>query len=178
MTLPEGVRLRWSTPADAEAGAALHRACWRAAYSPLVDRAALEQRLAATEAWDEAWRRSLEERPRLLAEYAGRLVGFALAGPTRDADAVAPLELWALYTAPDHWGTGLGEALLDAVLPREAGPACLWTLEANARAQAFYRRHGFVVDGGRKRYEPLRTWEVRMVRGLVNQTVDEGRHQA
>ena len=47
--------------------------------------------------------------------------------------------------AADH-GTGAGRALLEAVLdPAES--AALWVADPNPRAQAFYRKHGFVADG-------------------------------
>ena len=47
--------------------------------------------------------------------------------------------------AADH-GTGAGPALLEAVVdPAES--AALWVADPNPRAQAFYRKHGFVADG-------------------------------
>ncbi len=45
--------------------------------------------------------------------------------------------------APSWWGTGLAQRLWDAVRPEE--PCSLWVLEDNLRAQAFYRRQGFVA---------------------------------
>ena len=60
-------------------------------------------------------------------------------------------------------GSGTGQALLDAAVGDR--PAFLWTAEDNPRAQAFYRRNGFIADGARK-IEP--EWEnlaeIRMVR--------------
>jgi hypothetical protein len=41
----------------------------------------------------------------------------------------------------------------------------VWVLEANARARAFYRRHGFEADGAREHFAALDAWEIRMVRG-------------
>ncbi len=38
-------------------------------------------------------------------------------------------------------------------------------LEGNDRAQAFYRRHGFADDGGRKPEPETGVVEVRMLRG-------------
>jgi ribosomal protein S18 acetylase RimI-like enzyme len=155
--------LRPAVPADAEAGAALHAACWREAYGPLVDAACLEERLADTDRWVAAWRAQLVDGPpRVLAELDGDLVGFAVVGPTRDEEAVAPTELYALYIRAAWWGTGLGETLWDAVRPDAA--CSLWVLEGNQRAQALYRRRGFVADGARERYAGLDAWEIRMVR--------------
>lgn len=155
--------LRRATPADAEAGAALHRACWREAYGPYVDRALLDERLADTDRWTAAWDRQLTDGPpRTVAEADGELVGFAVAGPSRDDDAPAPAELYAIYSRKSWWGTGLGQLLWDAVRPDQ--PTSLWVLEANARAQAFYRRNGFIADGAREHYTGLDAWEIRMVR--------------
>jgi ribosomal protein S18 acetylase RimI-like enzyme len=92
----------------------------------------------------------------------GELVGFAVVGPSRDDQAPAAEELYALYTRASWWGSGLGQALWDAVAPEAS--CSLWVLEANARAQGFYRRNGFVADGAREHYDSLDAWEIRMVR--------------
>lgn len=163
MTVIAGVELRPASPTDARAGAALHVACWREAYAPYVDAALLEERLADADRWVAAWTRQLVDGPpRVLAEAGGDLVGFAVVGPTRDDDAPAPAELYAMYTRAAWWGTGLGRALWEAVAPDE--PCSLWVLEDNARAQAFYRRQGFAADGTREHYAGLDAWEIRMVR--------------
>jgi ribosomal protein S18 acetylase RimI-like enzyme len=163
VSLSVGVDLRLATPADAEAGAAMHMACWREAYTPYADPALLAERLAMTERFVAAWTKQLiDGPPRVLAEADGEVVGFAVVGPGRDGVDVAPTELYAIYTRAAWWGTGLGQRLWDAVRPGEA--CSLWVLEDNARAQAFYRRQGFVADGARELYDGLGTWEIRMVR--------------
>ena len=161
--LPTGVVLRPAVVDDAAAGAELHIACWREAYSPYVDGSLLEDRLADPLRWIDAWIRQLREGPpRLVAEADGELVGFSVVGPARDQDSPTPYELYAIYTRRSWWGSGLGQALWDSVDPR--GACSLWVLEANTRAQAFYRRNGFVADGAREHYAGLDAWEVRMVR--------------
>lgn len=50
-----------------------------------------------------------------------------------------------LYVEQASHGSGAGQALLDAVLPRH--PAFLWVARDNPRARAFYRRNGFQADG-------------------------------
>jgi GNAT superfamily N-acetyltransferase len=54
-------------------------------------------------------------------------------------------DIQALYLTPSHRSCGIGQELLDAakLQVRELG---LWTFQANKRAQAFYRRNGFVED--------------------------------
>jgi ribosomal protein S18 acetylase RimI-like enzyme len=155
--------LRLAVPADAEAGAAMHNACWREAYGPYADPARLAERLADAERWVSAWTKQLADGPpRILAIADGEVVGFSVVGGNRDPDAPTPAELYALYTRAAWWGTGLGQRLWDAVRPDD--PCSLWVLEDNARAVGFYRRQGFQPDGARELYDDLGTWEIRMVR--------------
>lgn len=165
--LPFGVWLRVATPDDAKAGSALHRACWQEAYGPYAAPHLLADAVADHADWERRWREQLTGGPpRQLAVHEGpdgeELMGFAAAGPRRDPDLTAGDELYALYVRERWWGTGIGQALLDAVLG--AGACSLWVLEDNSRARRFYERNGFVPDGSRELYERLGTWEVRLVR--------------
>lgn len=159
------MRLRWATPADAEAGARLHQECWREAYAPLVDPGLLAAQLADPAAWAQRWRDQTRLVPRLLASHGPDLVGFAVAGPARDDDAPTALELYAAYVRAGWYGTGLGHALVDGVIGER--PACLWVLEGNDRAQAFYAKLGFDLDQRRQRFDPLDAWEIGMSRGSM-----------
>jgi GNAT superfamily N-acetyltransferase len=97
-----------------------------------------------------------------VAERAGDLIGIAMSGPPLDAGATWARQLYVLYVqAADH-GTGAGPALLEAVVDPEES-AALWVADPNPRAQAFYRKHGFVADGTAQVEGGLR--EIRMVRG-------------
>jgi GNAT superfamily N-acetyltransferase len=155
--------LRLATQTDAEACALLHISCWREVYAPLASPELLELRLADTERWVRAWQVQLDQGPtHWVAVHDSELVGFGVSGPSRDEDPPTPRELYALYVRAAWHGTGIGAALLDRTVANE--PCSLWVLEANARARAFYARHGFVVDGEREKYAALDVWEVRMVR--------------
>jgi GNAT superfamily N-acetyltransferase len=80
-----------------------------------------------------------------------------------DAGAAWARQLYVLYVyAADH-GTGAGPALLEAVVDPEESVA-LWVADPNPRAQAFYRKHGFVADGTAQVEGGV--WEIRMVRGV------------
>jgi GNAT superfamily N-acetyltransferase len=161
--LPSGVTLRRATLDDVERGADLQRDCWRETYGPHADPTLLETRLANRRRWVEAWQHQLEHGPpRTVAVAGDDLIGFAVAGPQRDDPPAAPTELYALYVRQAWWGSGVADPLLRAALA--PGPCSLWVLEANARAQSFYRRHGFEADGAREHYADLDAWEVRMVR--------------
>ena len=69
-----------------------------------------------------------------VAESRGRVVGFS----ARDAQMVH-----ALYVDAGARGRGCGGALL-MQMQEATDVLTLWTFQTNTRAQAFYRRHGFV----------------------------------
>jgi GNAT superfamily N-acetyltransferase len=98
----------------------------------------------------------------VLAVHDDRPIGFAVAGPSYDGEPTAQ-QLFAIYAREAWWGSGVGQELFDRVV--EPGPCCLWLLEDNPRARAFYSRNGFEADGARDRYQPLEAWMIRMVRG-------------
>jgi GNAT superfamily N-acetyltransferase len=96
-----------------------------------------------------------------VAEREGELVGIAMSGPPLDAGAAWARQLYVLYVyAADH-GLGAGRALLQAVIdPAES--AALWVADPGTRAQAFYRKQGFVADGTVRVEDGVRV--IRMVR--------------
>ncbi len=73
------------------------------------------------------------------------------AAPGHGAEMPEPLELWRFYVDKVHHGRGIAHQIMDAVIDaaRARGAATLWlgVWEHNARAQAFYRKCGFVVVG-------------------------------
>jgi ribosomal protein S18 acetylase RimI-like enzyme len=81
-----------------------------------------------------------------VAELDGQLVGVAMSGPPLDGDAPADRHLYVLYVLAAHHGSGAGALLLDAVVPAGTD-AYLWVADPNPRAQAFYRKQGFLPDG-------------------------------
>lgn len=158
----DAVTFRRAEMSDAAAGARLHRECWREAYGPHVDPGLLAARLGDVGRWEQAWVQQLTQgAPRTLAVHGGELIGFAVAGPSRENEQT-PLELYALYVRQAWWGTGVGQELLDREIRDE--PCTLWVLERNPRARAFYVRNGFVPDGAREYYDALGAWEIRMLR--------------
>lgn len=152
----ERMLIRHATVEDAHGLAVVHVRSWQEAYRGLMPQDALDNlSIAEREA---SWARIIAETPRgsrtLVVLDGDRLVGWASYGAARDADAVGTGELWGIYAHPDSWSTGVGHLLIEAV--EEALRAdghevtYLWVLEGNARAAAFYDRHGWASDGGEK----------------------------
>lgn len=147
--------LRHATPEDVEAIAHVRVAGWRTAYAGLVPQAMLDALDPVSEAvrrrarWAEQHRHphALE----LVAEVDRSVVGWAVAGASRDEQRPALGELYGLYVLPEHWSTGVGHRLVLAVEAhlRSCGYAVahLWVLDGNERAAGFYERHGWQEDG-------------------------------
>jgi len=150
---------------DAAGCASVHHASWIETYGALLP--ADHWETDTLEARTAAWRRWLAgDLVAMLAESDGSVVGVAFAGGGREMGDHRPVrdrELWLLYVLAAHHGTGVGQALLDAVLPPGA-QAQVWVVEANPRARRFYERNGFVHDGARLVDERLGLAEVRHVR--------------
>lgn len=148
MPEPVPANLRLATPSDAGRCAEVGYTAWLETYSRLLPASfwtttTLESRTRQWTQWLDAG------VPVTVAEHGGAIVGYAIAGPSIAAggyDAVRERQLYALYVLGAHHGTGIGQALLDAVLP-PGTPAQLWVAEDNPRARAFYARNGFAPDG-------------------------------
>lgn len=79
------------------------------------------------------------------------LIGFCGYRPQRQARTRHRAELGPFYVTPDFQGTGAAQAMMEGVLDeaKEGGVAQieLSVAPANARAIAFYERHGYVMFG-------------------------------
>ncbi len=105
----------------------------------------------------------------------GEIDGFASAGRTRDEDAPTGWELYAINVLAEHQGTGVADQLISAAIADR--PVTLWVLRDNARAQAFYRRHGFRVEGATKVHEGTGAPEIRMIRNQLSDPAMQGAHR-
>jgi GNAT superfamily N-acetyltransferase len=158
--------VRRAVPADAEAFAACHLACWREAFAELWD----AERFEGLDLGRMASRRRKEIEAgvadHFLVEGDGsdgdnEVIGIAIAGPARDDDAPTERELYAIYIREAHQGSGLADDLLEAAI--DATPATLWVYRDNPRASAFYVHHDFIPDGD-ERVDSEGILEIRMVR--------------
>ncbi|BDU72497.1 dihydropteroate synthase [Mesoterricola silvestris] len=148
--------IRPALPEDARALAQVQVDAWRATYPGILPESLLAALSVDTSA--AAFAQTLAEaRPRWAIhalETRGTLVGFAVAGPCRDADTAEAGEIHAIYLVKEAWGQGLGRALADRALEglREAGfpEAVLWVMERNTRARHFYERNGWEPTAARR----------------------------
>jgi GNAT superfamily N-acetyltransferase len=142
--------------------------CWQETYRGLMPDTVLDDPglLAARERFwmavltDERYR----ENRVAVAERDGELVGVAMSGPPLEAGSTWARQLYVLYVYATEHGTGVGRALLEAVVDREESVA-LWVADPNPRAQAFYRKQGFVADRAVQVDHGVR--EIRMVRSTA-----------
>jgi putative acetyltransferase len=128
------IKLRPYTTADEDAAIELWRRTWQAAY-PTID---FGERVAW---WRERWRTELVLRARIvLAELGGVLEGFVTVDPKTGY-------LDQIVVAPEFWGSSVAALLLDEA--KRISPARLNLLvnKDNARAIAFYEKHGFRHTG-------------------------------
>ena len=142
--------------------------CWQETYRGLMPDAVLDDPgFVATR--ERFWTAALtDERYRdnraAVALRDGALIGIAMSGPPLDPEPARTRQLYVLYVLVADHGTGAGQALLEAVID-PAEPAALWVADPNPRAQAFYRKHGFVADGASQVDHGVR--EIRMVRATA-----------
>ncbi|QEO16265.1 GNAT family N-acetyltransferase [Agromyces intestinalis] len=85
----------------------------------------------------------------LVAVRDGEIIGVAMSGPPLEPESPWSRQLFLIYMLAAHHGSGAGPALLDSVIDPD-DVVGLWVAEANPRAQAFYRRHGFRRTGDPK----------------------------
>ncbi|WP_308042867.1 GNAT family N-acetyltransferase [Micromonospora sp. PLK6-60] len=147
--------------------ACVHVRCWQETYRGLMSDAVLDDP-SFPAARERFWTAALtDERYRgnraAVAERDGELIGIAMSGPPLDAAAAWARQLYVLYVHAANHGTGAGGALLQAVI-EPAESAGLWVADPNPRAQAFYRKHGFVADGTAQVEDGVR--EIRMIRDV------------
>jgi GNAT superfamily N-acetyltransferase len=90
----------------------------------------------------------------IVAIEEGLIQGFATTAPARDPELTDHGELYAIYVDPEHWGRGIGVALLSAARARLFSlgfrNAVLWVLAGNVRAARFYQIDGWAPDGMRR----------------------------
>ena len=120
---------------------------WKACYRGLLPQAFLDK--LTHDRWSGMLRADPSASLGVFEE--GRIVGTAMVSYAREPGREGFGELVSLYLRPEAMGRGYGRSLMEAVLQRlrEDGcdGVCLWVLEGNRQAQAFYRHMGFRASG-------------------------------
>ena len=152
--------VRTGTPSDAAPLAAFGARVFQETFGPANDPADMALYLSRTYGLAQQSGELADPAvATLLAEVEGTLVGFAQLRKGRAPRCVTgpkPVELNRFYVDRPMQGRGVAQGLMEAVLAeagRRAG-ATLWLAvwERNERAQAFYRKCGF-VDVGSQPFE-------------------------
>jgi ribosomal protein S18 acetylase RimI-like enzyme len=99
------------------------------------------------------------DRAVLAAREEGRIEGYVMLirgvpddGDVQQAVTLRPaVELSKMYVLPDSHGAGVSAALMTAALQHATGSdaKCVWlgVNQQNQRAQRFYTKHGFTING-------------------------------
>ena len=126
--------LRPYTAADEDAAIELWRRSWQQHYPHLN----FSERV---DWWRERWRNELVPAAKItIAEIAGAMAGFVTIDPKT-------MYLDQIVVAPEHWGSGVALALLDEAKRISPQRVELLVNKDNARAIAFYEKHGFAMAG-------------------------------
>lgn len=166
--------VRAATADDADSIAGIHVRSWQSAYAHLLTTEFLVGIDVAQRR--DRWNMWLTHPPdgfkSFAAEDDGEVIGFASYGRARDEDFPAgTAELLTLYLEPDRIGSGVGRALMDAVLAdmRSTGiaQAMLWVFRDNPRARRFYETAGWRTDG-KTQAENIGGWSPDQVRYRIN----------
>ena len=160
--------VRDARPEDAVAIARVHTRSWQVGYAHAFPAEALAC-ISVDRRAENMARQLVSMPPRavvLVAEIEDEVLGFAFVGAARGEDETVG-EVYSIYVDPDHWGSGLGRALIAEAEERlgAAGfiEAILWVLDDNPRARRFYEAAGWTHDGVTKQDSHLDT-EVTEVR--------------
>lgn len=134
LSLTAPCSLRPYTAADEDAAIELWRRTWQQHY-PHIDFG------ARVGWWRGRWRTELVPVAQIVvAENDGTMTGFV----TIDVNTGY---LDSIAVAPEAWGTGVAEALLDEAKRRSPKGIELLVNKDNARAIGFYEKHGFAYAG-------------------------------
>ncbi len=144
-------RIRVAREGDARPVSRVHVACWQEAYAGIIPDSYLAS--LTTDRREAMWSGLIQQMKqgksanRLLVAEApdGELIGFACAGPARDAVETFDSEVSAIYLKKAHHGEGVGSALMREQMrwlsAQGKSRMMLWVLESNP-TRSFYENIG------------------------------------
>jgi ribosomal protein S18 acetylase RimI-like enzyme len=152
--------------------AKVHLSSKKLAEKNIVDAAYLDS--LSVSAFEQNWKEWLAaEETQVFIAWDGHIpAGFISIGPLRTpppgTSKIRPLyvrEIYALYVSPDYFRQGVGLALVRhaaaALIEQGQKSLCLWVLEKNTRAKAFYDSLGgqrlgkMMVEMGRTKVKEI-----------------------
>lgn len=155
--------IREATAVDAPGFARSQIDAWRAAYGGIlpVDYLARMDHARLTTGWEQRLGAQTPDVRQLVLAVGGEVAGWSGFGLPRDDVDRGVGELQAINLAPEYWSRGFGSLLFTRSVTELAemgyGSGYLWVAAGNARALAFYARHGWRADGVEKdddRFDP------------------------
>ena len=129
----------------------VHCTSWQEAYRGIVCDRYLDSMTAEATT---ARARQFPENT-LIAKDKGKVVGFAVYGPSRDEDLANAGEVIAIYVLSAYYGRKVGYRLMNEAFSRlkEYNTIFVWVFEKNERAIRFYHKYGFEFDGCKKQWK-------------------------
>jgi len=138
--------IRAGSRADADAIEHIRRVTWHTTYNSILNARAID---GATQGFADRWRRDFKPDGGqfvFIAESAGKPVGFILGGPSREAWADYPGEIYLLYVLDEFQRQGIGKQLMikahEALSAAKLAPYFLFAIGEVKAPQAFYTRAG------------------------------------
>jgi L-amino acid N-acyltransferase YncA len=166
----DGVTIRPGREADAEGIANVHSTSWRNSYRGIVPQSYLDEMHPekTIERWRDAAAGKILGVHLLVAEEAGKVIGFETYGPAREPAFGYLGELYAAYFLPEAMGKGLGTDMMKTVVRDLSAQGLkdmiVWVMETNERGRRFYEKAlgGSVVPGSRKSFDidGAEIWEI------------------
>lgn len=166
--------IRDATRADADGVVAVFLGCWSVSYSTVLPTSLVEG-MTRTRA-EALWTRVLADAANgevIVAEKAaigGDIVGVTRWAVEANESGRPDGAVHSLYVAPAAQGRGIGAMLLRAAIERltDSGveTARLWVFRDNAPSIAFYRRSGWLPDGGTRVHVEFGEPEIRLAKVL------------
>jgi ribosomal protein S18 acetylase RimI-like enzyme len=163
------VELRTASSDDLDGIVRVFLACWRGSYRGVLPVPTIEA--MSDERAQALWQRVLgaDVGEVLVAERVSA-AGAELLGITRFAASGDRGDVHSLYVSPGAQGLGIGSRLLNAAAERLASlgatDAALWVFANNAPSIAFYRKQGWLPDGGERTQDEFGEPELSLARRL------------
>lgn len=157
---------------DAGRAGEIHVFGWRSAYREIIADNFLFNKMRVLDRsryFEDAVRNRTEDN---YVYDDGIIKAILTIGPCRDADKTHSFELWGIYVDPFMKRQKIGSKMLEFCEKRamEEGfsEVCIWVLEKNNNAIAFYSKFGYKPDGQRKYIEKLNLMEVRYCKEIAH----------